>query len=220
MTEPIESLDENANRLDVLYSKMLNYAAAFAKEFREQHQAFDPARYTPPSFGQWSFGRWLMTKVGVSEKTCWAIIETLERRVATEDRELTQRRLRELAAERKAERARLRAERDAAQAAARAAREAAALAHAAAHPRLQLVPAAPRPAPKRSGPTSGARLERAAHAIAELKAEGKAVTEPEVQRRSGVSASTAHTAVAMERAREAGRAEMNAEWHRQLKKAP
>jgi hypothetical protein len=62
---------------------------------------------------------------------------------------------------------------------------------------------------RRSG--NAHRHAKADAAIADLKAEGKPITENEVHRRSGVSSSTVHTAVAVERAKEEARAEVDEE---------
>lgn len=113
MTDPIDIsvLDDDANRMKVAWKKALNFAASFARDFRQQAQAFSPGKYAPDKYGaEWTFSRWMLLKVGPSEKTALRMIEFFDKTASTEDQEHDRRRLAELKAEKQAEIVRRKAE--------------------------------------------------------------------------------------------------------------
>lgn len=148
----ISELDEAAASMRVRWDKMYNFASSFARDFYQHKQAFTADEFAPDENGNpWTCSRWMLAKMGLSEKATLRLIEALGEIASSEEKERNRERLAEI----KREEAAAKAARKAEKAAAEAAREAARLAKMAAKPKLTLVPpdgeSRPQPSPARRG---------------------------------------------------------------------
>jgi len=123
----ISELDYTANLMRVQWTKAGNFYNSFARTFVETRAAFGRGEYG----SEWSFGRWLVSKVGLTEPFVGKMLMVFHRVLAEEDRQKLaaqmreQARLKRLAAEQKKAAVKLqRAERAAERAAAEAERQA------------------------------------------------------------------------------------------------
>lgn len=111
----IADFDSDANRLRAAWDKMFNYASSFGREFRRLRDEF-PKDLPPDKWGaKWDFDRWMILKVGPSEKTALRMLEILDKGVSATEREKDRERMAEIRAQQKAEAAKRKAEEHAAQ---------------------------------------------------------------------------------------------------------
>lgn len=113
-TIDVSSLDADAHRLSATWDKMFNFAASFGREFRRMRETF-PKNLAPDKWGvAWDFERWMLLKVGPSEKTALRMLEILDKSVSSAEREKDRERMAEIRAQQKAEAAKRKAEEHAA----------------------------------------------------------------------------------------------------------
>lgn len=144
----IDELDEAAASMRVRWDKMYNFASSFARDFYQHKQAFSADEFAPDENGNpWTCSRWMLAKMGLSEKATLRLIEALGEIASSEEKERNRERLAEIRREEAAAKAARKAEK----AAADAAREAARLAKLAAKPKLTLVTGELQLAPVRRG---------------------------------------------------------------------
>jgi len=83
MPNNIADLDDKALYLRVTWSKMINYASTFAKEFMALEDEFKSGKYSP----EWDFERWLGMKCGMSYKLTYRMLAQVHRVATDAERE-------------------------------------------------------------------------------------------------------------------------------------
>jgi hypothetical protein len=157
------------------WKKMMNYAASFARDFDEYRQKFPTLNIAPDDLGySWSFARWMLLKVGPSEKTALQILGILAERARIGNQETHRERLAEIKRDKKVELQRIKAEKAERKAAREAAREAAKIAEQIAKAEKQRIADAEKKATARAADKNRnerwRRKQIAEHGIAELQA--------------------------------------------------
>jgi len=79
----ISDLDDKAHYLRITWSKMINYASTFSKEFMALEDEFKSGKYGP----DWDFERWLGMKCGMSYTLTYRMLAQVHRVATDAERE-------------------------------------------------------------------------------------------------------------------------------------
>lgn len=101
----IATLDQDAFDIRGSWKVTINQATSFAVRFRAIDERFKSGEFSP----EWTFARWLVAKCGMSLRTCYRVIQQLERTTTDDVKRRTQEALAEIRKQQAQEKAELRA---------------------------------------------------------------------------------------------------------------
>jgi membrane protein involved in colicin uptake len=104
----IDELDDDANKLVVLWKKTLNFAASYDETYQQIQNKIKSGQYGP----EWYMERWLVVKCGLTERSSLRMIREFHKMMAEDRREEIERRLEEVRRQKIQEKENLRKEQE------------------------------------------------------------------------------------------------------------